>query len=88
MHSTDHETGEITLASQCYHPTKIDMETGESDSNIGTIPTMRKCAFVIPKQLIQMPRSQKRKVRCMDSLDNYTLFKKEEVINLQEVICN
>lgn len=84
MHSTDHETGEVTLAQQC-QSTEIDMETGESDTNIATIPTVRKRTFVIPKKLIQTPKSQKRKLRCMDNIDNYTLFKKEEVINLQEV---
>lgn len=86
MHSTDHETGEVTLTKQC-QPTEIDMETGESDSNIGTAPTLRKRTFVIPKKLIHTPKSQKRKLRCMNNIDNYTLFKKEEVINLQEVNC-
>lgn len=85
MHSTDHETGEVTLARE-FQPIEIDMETGESDSNIGTIPTMRKRTFVIPKRLIQTPKSHKRKLQCMDTLNHYTLFKKEEVINLQEVI--
>lgn len=86
MHSTDHETGEVTSARQFQQPTEIDMETGESDSNIGTIPTMRKRSFVIPKKLFRTQKNSKRKLRCMDSLDNYTLFKKEEVMNLQEVI--
>lgn len=87
MHSTDNETGEVTLTEQYIKPIEIDMETGEMDSNISTaMPMMRKTTFVIPKELLyQRRRNKKKKLRCIDSVDNYTLFKKEEVINLHEV---
>lgn len=86
MHSTDHETGEMVLA---IRPTQmnshdIDMETGEFDANITTLP-MRKTRFVIPKELIQPQKDRRSKRCCIDSNENYTLFKKEEVMTLQEV---
>lgn len=86
MHSTDHETGEVTMTKQYIKMIDIDMETGEMDSNISTtMPMMRKTTFVVPKELYQTRRNKKKKLRCIDSVDNYTLFKKEEVINLHEV---
>lgn len=87
MQSTDHETGEVTLTKQFVQPFEIDMETGEMDSNIpiSTVPLMRKTTFVVPKELYQTRRNKKKKLRCIDTVDNYTLFKKEEVINLHEV---
>lgn len=86
MHSTDHETGEVTLTKQYMKMIDIDMETGEMDSNISsTMPMMRKTTFIVPKELYQTRRNKKKKLRCIDSVDNYTLFKKEEVINLHEV---
>lgn len=88
MHrSTDHETGEVTLIERNVEMIEIDMETGEMDSNISTsMPVMRRTTFVVPKELYQTRRrNKKKKLRCIDSVDNYTLFKKEEVINLHEV---
>lgn len=88
MHrSTDHETGEVTLTKRNVQMIEIDMETGEMDSNISTaIPMTRRTTFVVPKELYQTRRrNKKKKLRCIDSVDNYTLFKKEEVINLHEV---
>lgn len=84
MNATDNETGEVKWARQ-FEPSvayNIDMETGEPDSNISTLP-MRKALFSIPKELIQPPKESK--VCCMDAHENYTLFKKEQVIGLQEV---
>lgn len=91
MHrSTDHETGEVTLTKRNVQMIEIDMETGEMDSNMSTaIPMMRRTTFVVPKELYQTQRrNKKKKLRCIDSVDNYTLFKKEEVINLHEVNFN
>lgn len=85
MHSTDHETGEVTLMQHRFNSIEIDMETGETDSNISTIPTIPKKTFIIPKELYQRRCNKKKKLRCMDPLENYTLFKKEEVISLHEV---
>lgn len=86
MDSTDNETGEIRWARH-FEPLDacdIDMETGEFDSNISTLP-IRKTPFVIPKELIQPPKHDATKLCCMDAHENYTLFKKEQVIGLQEV---
>lgn len=86
MQSTDNETGEVTLTSP-FEPMDIydfDMETGEFDITLSTLP-IRKTTFVIPKELIQQRRTGRNKLCCMDTHDNYTLSKKEEVISLQEV---
>lgn len=86
MQSTDNETGEVTLISP-FEPMDIydiDMETGEFDITLSTLP-IRKTTFVIPKELIQQRRTERNKLCCMDTHDNYTLSKKEEVISLQEV---
>lgn len=86
MDATDNETGEVKWAGQ-FEPMEahdIDMETGECDSNISTSP-IRKTTFVIPKELIQPPKHEATKLCCMDAHENYTLFKKEQVIGLQEV---
>lgn len=84
---TDYETGEVLLPNSFLDnmDCEYDMETGESDLNIST-HRMRKTKFVIPKELIQPQKEQKTKCCCIDPNDNFTLFKKEEVIGLQEVI--
>lgn len=86
MDATDNETGEMkwTRHFEPLNVYDIDMETGEFDSNISTLP-MRKTPFVIPKELIQPPKHEATKLCCMDAHENYTLFKKEQVIGLQEV---
>lgn len=88
MHSTDSETGEVLLATQFLSSIDdeydIDMETGEFESNISSFP-LRKTKFSIPKELIQPPIDRRAKRCCIDSESTYTLFKKEEVIGLQEV---
>lgn len=88
MQSTDSETGEVTTLMCPFEPMEIfdiDMETGEFDINVSTLP-IRRTTFIIPKELIQQHRSERTKLCCMDTHDNYTLSKKEEVISLQEVI--
>lgn len=84
MDATDNETGEVKWARQYENldAYDIDMETGEMDSNRST-HSIRKAPFVIPKELIQPPKESK--LCCMDAHENYTLFKKEQVIGLQEV---
>lgn len=82
MQSTDNETGEVTLIGS-FEPMDIydiDMETGE----LSTLP-VRRTTFVIPKGLIQHRKTERAKLCCLDTHDNYTLSKKEEVISLQEV---
>lgn len=87
MDTTDNETGEVKWPRQIepLDGYDFDMETGESDSNVSTLP-IRKAPFVIPRELIQTPKSEEAKLCCMDAHENYTLFKKEQVIGLQEVI--
>ncbi|XP_031630966.1 uncharacterized protein LOC116345622 isoform X2 [Contarinia nasturtii] len=92
MDTTDNETGEVkwTRPFQAMDTYDIDLETGECDSNHSTRP-IRKTTFVIPKELIQPPKHKGTKLHCMDAHENYTLFKKEQVIGLQEDIilgCN
>lgn len=86
MDATDNETGEMkwTRHFEPLNVYDIDMETGEFDTNISTLP-MRKTPFVIPKELIQPPKHEATKLCCMDAHENYTLFKKEQVIGLHEV---
>lgn len=90
MAATDSETGEyvsfdtyIAPESDC---TEYDLETGEPDCG-KIIVTKHRPKFIIPKQLIQPqddPTDKCKKCR-IDPNDNFTLSKKEEVINLQEV---
>lgn len=89
METTDHETGEVKWLRHCepVEACDIDMETGESDSNISSHP-IRKTPFVIPRELIQRPKHEETTLCCMDAHENYTLFKKEQVIGLQEVYEN
>lgn len=88
MHCTDNETGEVTFTNvmsfEAMDIYDIDMETGEFDINAAALP-IRRTTFVIPKELIQQRKSERTKLCCMDTNDNYTLSKKEEVISLQEV---
>lgn len=85
MAFTDIETGEFV--SLTYYPkveiNDFDMETGEPD--VGkTMKSTRKSKFAIPKEFIKS-KDEPRSKCGIDPIDNYTLFKKEEVINLQEV---
>lgn len=85
MDSTDHETGEALLPAQSSTP-NIDMETGELGSNVRShVAAMRKTKFTVPKELIQPKKEPPSTGCCIDAHSNYTLFKKEEVITLQEV---
>lgn len=86
MDTTDNETGEVKWSQQfqSLDAYDIDMETGECDLNLSSRP-IRKTPFVIPKELIQPPKHEATKLCCMDEHENYTLFKKEQVIGLQEV---
>lgn len=82
MDSTDHETGEVLSTPQS--PT-IDMETGELGANVRSYVAQPKAKFSVPKQLIQAKKQPPTTGCCIDGHLNYTLFKKEEVITLQEV---
>lgn len=62
----------------------FDLETGEPDSNASTL-LLRKTRFSIPKELLKPPADDAKKSCCIDRNETFTLFKKEEVINLQEV---
>lgn len=84
MDFTDCETGEFLPGTSFleFEMNEFDMETGEPDKNITTL-RLRKTKFTIPKELI---KPAERKSKCgIDPNDNFTLFKKEEVIGLQEV---
>lgn len=86
METTDSETGEL-MPSIVYPEDKFnayDLETGEPDSNTITL-LLRKTRFSIPKELFMPPANDSKKCCCIDPNETFTLFKKEEVINLQEV---
>lgn len=88
MNLTDNETGEPMnmprkfLRSIPTDTYDIDMETGEADTNKHTL-FMKKTTFVVPKKLIQP--QEEMPTCCIDKLDNYTLFKKEQVMSLKQV---
>lgn len=87
MEHTDNETGEL-LPNMNYPVEELnafDLETGETDTNTPTL-LQRKTRFTIPKELI-MPTADadSKKCCCIDPNETFTLCKKEEVINLQEV---
>lgn len=88
MDNTDCETGESIP--NTHHGDDMSManlfdsETGEMDGcPTETLILMRKTRFSVPKELIKAPANKSN--CCMDSHDTFTLSKKEEVINLQEV---
>lgn len=89
MAATDCETGEYVSFDTYIAPepdTEYDMETGEPECGT-VIVTKHRPKFIIPKKLIQPQDdpTDKSKKCCIDPNDNFTLSKKEEVINLQEV---
>lgn len=84
MDSTDHETGEMLLTVPSPSVPGIDMETGELGSIARSYVTP-KAKFAVPKELIQPKKEPSDTGCCIDAHSNYTLFKKEEVITLQEV---
>lgn len=87
MEHTDNETGEL-LPNVHYTVDELnafDLETGETDTNTPTI-LQRKTRFTIPKELIKPSADEdSKKCCCIDPNETFTLCKKEEVINLQEV---
>lgn len=84
MATTDCETGEYVSHTYMPEPkwTEFDLETGEPDSGKTPAPK-RRPKFVIPKELIQ--QKEKENKCCIDPIDNYSLFKKEQIMGLQEV---
>lgn len=87
MENTDSETGELMPSVFCAEDESnagVDLETGEPESNRTSV-LLRKTRFNIPKELIKAPAIDPKKCCCIDPNETFTLFKKEEVINLQEV---
>lgn len=87
MENTDSETGELMPSVYCAEEelnAGVDLETGEPDTNTTSL-LLRKTRFNIPKELIRPPAIDSKKCCCIDPNETFTLFKKEEVINLQEV---
>lgn len=85
----DNETGEVMYSYRVLHADELelnafDLETGESNGNTTTLQ-LRKTRFNIPKELIRPSADEAKKCCCIDPNDTFTLSKKEEVINLQEV---
>ena len=80
------ETGEteaFTRFIETEHSTQkmdIDIETGEPDPGKNYLKKLKK--FSIPKELL---KQEKEHNCCIDPNHNFTLTKKEQVINLQEV---
>lgn len=84
MSGTDSETGEFV--SYTNYPTDVpavfDLETGEPDTSDVTTIKLRKTRFNVPKNLLTREPAHKC---CIDPNENFTLSKKEQVMNLQEV---
>lgn len=88
MEHTDNETGEL-LPNVQYSVDELnafDLETGETDTNTTTLSLRKTHRFTIPKELIKPSADENsKKCCCIDPNETFTLSKKEEVINLQEV---
>lgn len=84
MVSTDFETGEITqpISSIEIQVSAINQETGEIDNRITQL-SIKKTKFTVPKKYLE--NNVNTKTECICSTDSRTLFKKEQVINLQQV---
>lgn len=84
MSGTDSETGEFVAYTN--YPTDVpavfDLETGEPDTTDVTTIKLRKTRFNVPKNLLAPEPETKC---CIDPNENFTLSKKEQVMNLQEV---
>lgn len=86
MSGTDSETGEFVAftnyPSDVPAPAVFDLETGEPDTSDVTTIKLRKTRFNVPKNLLAQEPALKC---CIDPNENFTLSKKEQVMNLQEV---
>lgn len=84
MSGTDIETGEFVSYSNypAEVPAVFDLETGEPDTADVTTIKLRKTRFNVPKNLLNQEPPLKC---CIDPNETFTLSKKEQVMNLQEV---